>query len=687
LLSRYPVVIVVTAVALGIAAYRAWELQRLIRSGKPTIREPRWRAQVGAELKDVVAQRKLLQWTLPGLAHAIVFWGFTVLLLTVLEAWGALFNAKFAIWGIGHVGGIGFVEDFFTCAVIVAVVTFGAIRWKNNPRTLGRASRFDGSHTGSAWLILGMITAVMVTLLVYRAAQVNTGDFPYDNWAFAAHALGAVLRPLGLSANRAIETVGLDANLIIIAVFLVLVVNSKHAHIFLAPINIALSRQPRALGSLAPTPEIDLESIDEDTTFGVNRITDFSWKQLLDFETCTECGRCQSQCPAWATGKPLSPKLLVMGLRDELNRTAAFQRVAAGSGDAAQERDSIVPTVIDPDVLWACTTCGACVEECPVDIEHLDSILDLRRNEVMMKSEFPPEAAAMLRNIESRGDPWGMGSAQRESWTAELAFDVPVVLDAWPADAEYLFWTGCSGALDDRGRRTSQAIARLLHRAGVSFAILGKTESCTGDPARRIGNEYLFQIQAKKNIESLHKAGATKIITSCAHCFNAIGNEYPALGGDFTVVHHAQLLAELVEKAQLVPGSLGDTVITYHDPCYLGRHNRVFDEPRRALDSVQGATRVEMAQSREQSFCCGAGGARMWMEESIGERINIRRAGEAIATGAEIIATACPFCSVMLHDGVQSGDSGSTAQVLDIAQILDATFHDEALVTSPPQGS
>jgi Fe-S oxidoreductase len=221
----------------------------------------------------------------------------------------------------------------------------------------------------------------------------------------------------------------------------------------------------------------------------------------------------------------------------------------------------------------------------------------------------------------------------------------------------------------------------------VSFAILGKTESCTGDPARRIGNEYLFQIQAKKNIESLHKAGATKIITSCAHCFNAIGNEYPALGGDFTVVHHAQLLAELVEKAQLVPGSLGDTVITYHDPCYLGRHNRVFDEPRRALDSVQGATRVEMAQSREQSFCCGAGGARMWMEESIGERINIRRAGEAIATGAEIIATACPFCSVMLHDGVQSGDSGSTAQVLDIAQILDATFHDEALVTSPPQGS
>jgi Fe-S oxidoreductase len=476
-----------------------------------------------------------------------------------------------------------------------------------------------------------------------------------------------VLRPLGLGTNRVLETSLLDANLIVIAIFLVLVLNSKHSHIFLAPINIAFSRQPRALGPLAEYPLIDIETMDEETVFGVGTITDFSWKQLLDFATCTECGRCQSQCPAWATGKPLSPKLLVMGLRDEAIRIGGARKTG--------ERPPLVPGVVDPDVLWACTTCGACVEECPVDIEHVDAIVDLRRNQVMMESAFPSEATSMLRNIESRGDPWGLGASKRSSWYEELDFEVRVVDGPVPSDVEYLYWTGCAGALDDRGRRTAQALARLLDRAGISFAVLGPAESCTGDPARRIGDEYRFQQQAERNVELLNRVAAPKIVTSCPHCFNSLSNEYPAFGGHYEVVHHSQLLAELVAREQLIPGRLDET-ITYHDPCYLSRHNRVLDEPRALLDSLIDGDLVEMERHGTKSFCCGAGGARMWMEESIGERINLERVGQATATGASIVATACPFCSVMLDDGAKSANPAQPLEVIDLALLLERSLGD-----------
>lgn len=670
MLTRYPIAMSALAVALGVATYRLGNLFSLIRAGRPAPgRTGHWFRRLEVEAEEVAAQRKLLRWTVPGLAHACVFWGFIVLLFTIAEAIGDLFVPNFAIPGIGHWAVLGFLEDTFAVGVLVGIVTFSVIRLRQSPKHIDRRSRFYGSHNAVAWLTLGLIASVIVTLLMYRAAQTNTGDFPYGWWAFASHGIGDALRPLGVGTNWTLATVFVDANVVVIAVFLVFVVYSKHLHIVLAPFNVAFSRRPHALGALDVTPNMDPESITDESTFGAGLIGEFSWKQLLDFATCTECGRCQSQCPAWATDKPLSPKLVVMDLRDEMFASRGRNQGCSGDGTAS----SLVPRVIDPDVLWSCTTCGACVEECPVDIEHVDAIVDLRRHEVLMESRFPQEASTMLRNIESRGDPWGLGSSKRLDWTEGLDFEIPVVADTIPDDIDYLFWVGCAGAFDERARSTTQSIARLLRRAGVSFALLGPTESCTGDPARRIGNEFLYQEQAQKNIERLNGAKVRRVVASCPHCFNTIANEYPALGGSFEVVHHAQLLATLVADGRLTPTAL-DASVTYHDPCYLGRHNRIFDEPRSVIASLPGVEAIEMHRCREKGFCCGAGGARMWMEESIGKRINVERTDEALATGADYISTACPYCKIMIDDAIRAKGREDDVRVVDIAQLLDRGF-------------
>ncbi len=699
---RIAIGLAATALAFGVAGRRFYFLSRLVRSGRPDHgRFGDVAGRLWAELSEVGGQKKLLKKPVAGLAHAFTFWGFTILLLTIIEAYGDLFSRTFAIPGIGHSPVVGFIEDFFAVAVLVSLGVFALIRTVDSPKRLDRKSRFYGSHLDAAWVTLGMISAVMLTLLGYRAAQTRTGDFPYDHswWAFASRGIGEAFNSVSPGTALTLETVFLLLNIAFITGFLVFLSYSKHLHIFLAPINVATSRRPIALGPLYTTPDMDMENVSEDTIFGAGHIEDLSWKQLLDTLTCTECGRCQDACPAWNTGKPLSPKLLIMGLRDNLFESAprlvgagktgkgevgeGAEGGPAGGGPSVAEVPTLVPGTIDPDVLWSCLTCGACVEACPVDIEHVDTIVEMRRYEVLMESRFPAEAGLMLRNIENQGDPWGLGRSKRTEWTDVLDFEVPVISGTIPDEIEYLYWVGCAGALDERARKATQATARLLHRAGVKFGILGPRESCTGDPARRLGNEYLYQEMGKANIETLNEAGAKKVVASCPHCFNSLSREYPDLGGNFEVIHHSMLLSHLIETGKLTSGSL-DAKVTYHDPCYLGRHNRVFDEPRQVLDSIAGVEQIEMKRCREKSFCCGAGGARMWMEEDIGKRVNLERTDEALTTGADVVSTACPYCLIMLDDAVRARSREDDVRVMDVSQVMEASLGGSASLRAEP---
>jgi Fe-S oxidoreductase len=693
---RMTVGLVLTVVAFAIAGRRLWWLKRLALSGQPAperieaVRKHPGR-DVATEATEVVGQRKLLKWTVPGVAHALTFWGFTVLLLTIIESYGALFSRTFSLPWIGHWAFIGFIEDLFAVAVLAGLITFAVIRLRSDPHREGRSSRFFGSHTGAAWLVLGLIFLVIATLLLYRGAQINTGVFPYAHGAFASEIVGHWLAPLGAGVNSVLEVVFLLAQVAVVLGFLAFLVYSKHLHIFLAPVNVLFSRRPDALGALEPMRSggkvLDFEEADPDAdVFGLGKIEDFTWKGLLDMGTCTECGRCQSQCPAWATGKPLSPKQVILDLRDHAFAKAPYLLAASDeereklpdSVKAEAERPLVGTAdahgVIDPDVLWSCTNCGACVEECPVDIEHIDHIDGMRRHQVLIESAFPVEAAGMLKNLENKGDPWGMGANRRGDWIGELDFEVPVAEGKIDPDVEYLFWVGCAGALEDRARKTTKAIASLLHTAGVKFAVLGPAETCTGDPARRIGNEFVFSMLAAQNIETLNEAAPKTIVASCPHCFNTIANEYPQLGGDYEVIHHTQLLARLVAEGKLKPAGRVDEKLTYHDPCFLGRHNKVYTPPREILEAVPGVQAAEMHRCKERGFCCGAGGARMWMEERIGKRINTERIEEALALSPDTISTSCPYCLVMLGDAVSakksSGEAKETLEVVDVAQLL-----------------
>ncbi|MFL5649771.1 MAG: (Fe-S)-binding protein [Chloroflexota bacterium] len=572
---------------------------------------------------------------------------------------------------------------------VVVIGVYISLAYMAKRRLIDRPSRLTLGRTGM--LILVMIFLVVTTEFLAQAFEAAAyGDIP---GAFAANAIAVPLRSLSTGVLEAGFVALWWGHVVVLAAFLLFIPTNKHFHVYTSFVNIYY----RKLAPRGELPKLDIE--DENATFGLKTLQDLGWKDLLDGFTCTECGRCQQACPAYNTGKPLNPKTFIMGIRDmsegaehklDIIPNSPIVRDAYGLDDTTVPATSlatpIVDTAIPYEAVWDCVTCGACVEACPVLIEHVDKIVGLRRNLVLEESRFPTELTGAFRSMESQGNPWGQPASARLDWTAPLPFEVPTVA-AMAADGrldelDVLYWVGCAAAFDTRNQKVARAVATCLHAAGVRFAVLGQEESCTGDPARRMGNDYVFQMLAMGNVETLDRYGMSKrtIVTACPHCFNTIGNEYGQLGGHYSIVHHSTYLAGLVSSGRLatLPEEAGSVTgdhrpgsVTVHDSCYLARYNNVIAAPRDVLGAA-GVSITEMEKSGKQTFCCGAGGGHMWMEENRGTRINAERTRQVLETGAETVATSCPFCMVMMSDGLAAADGGTSVNAMDISEVLAA---------------
>jgi Fe-S oxidoreductase len=625
-------------------------MYRRIKAGQPDPTRSNEKGKRFALMtKEVLGHTKMLNFTGSGIAHWFVMIGFVALFGTLVTAYGQVLDPSFLLPVIGKWDPYVYFVMGIAWLTGVSIVTLIGIRQVTSVVRKGRSSRFFGSYSGRAYFVEAVILVIVVCVIWLHQLEVALID--------------------GEDVGGLIQVVATLKIVVSMSWFIVVASNLRMGvawHRFLAPFNIFFKRNVDAAPTLGALPEmlskgapIDFEDPKEDDVFGIGKAADISWKGLLDMASCTECGRCQSQCPAWHTEKPLSPKLLIMAMRDH-----ALAKVPSDT--------PIVGETISPDVLWSCTTCGACVNECPVDIEHIDHIVNMRRFQVLVESEFPTELGGTFRNLEKAGNPWGANRTDRNAWIAECDFPIQVIEGELPESVEYLFWVGCAGAFEERAKKTTKAVAELLYMAGVNFAVLGKRETCTGDPARRAGNEFLYQVLSRENVETFKEVysnykGKKKVVVTCPHCFTTIGRDYKQQGYELEMVHHTQLLNTLVKKGRLKPVNKVTNKLTYHDPCYLGRHNQIYEPPRELLEST-GVEVIEMPRNKERSFCCGAGGGRMWMEEKLGTRINLNRVDEAIATGAQEVAVGCPFCRVMVSDGVTG--RGSDVAVLDVAQVL-----------------
>ena len=670
-----------TVVAVGIFAVRAFALYKKISAGqKDNSRSSNKASRFKNMLREIFTHTKMLNFTVTGIAHWFVMIGFFALLGTLITAYGQLINPSWALPIIGHFVGYEFFAELIALLTGIGIVALIGIRQATRLFKKDRSSRFYGSGNFKAYYVEATILVIVFCVIALRGLEGALTDV--NSWSFHfAFSYPAVLFFSNYSMAQIENLIQIVAFIKIATSmiwFIVVGLNLNMGiawHRFLAFFNIYFKKYPgkqNALGALPPMishgQEINFEDPKEDDVFGIGTTADISWKGLLDMATCTECGRCQSQCPAWHTEKPLSPKLLIMAMRDH-----ALAKIGT---DKAQEKivGSAHENAISLDVLWSCTTCGACVEECPVDIEHVDHIVNMRRFQVLVESEFPTELGNTFRNLEKAGNPWGANRVDRDAWIKEVDFPITVIDSVIPEDVEYLFWVGCAGAYEERAKKTTKAVAELLYISGVKFGVLGKRETCTGDPARRSGNEFLYQILSRENIETLQETfgtrGVKKVVVTCPHCFTTIGRDYKQQGFELQMVHHTQLLNQLVKEGRLkpiAPQKADAKKLTYHDPCYLGRHNQIYEPPRELLESA-GVAVSEMPRNQERSFCCGAGGGRMWMEEKIGSRINLNRVDEAIATGAQEVAVGCPFCRVMISDGMVAKES--SVEVLDVAQIM-----------------
>jgi Fe-S oxidoreductase len=660
----------ITAVALVLLTVRVRTLISLYKKQQPDpTRSNNKSARIKNMFKEVLGHTKMLKFTGSGIAHWFVMIGFGALFGTLVTAYGQVIKPDFALPIIGHFVIYELFAESIAALTGIGIVTLIGIRQVTRFRML---NRFSGSGMGKAYYVEATILAIVFCVIALRGLEGALAGKESWNWHYAI-SWPAVLAFSSMSQESLENAIVLVATLKIVismAWFIVIASNLTMGiawHRFLAFFNIYYKRNidKPALGALpemlSKGKPVNFEDPAEDDVFGLGTRGDISWKGLLDMTSCTECGRCQSQCPAWHTDKPLSPKLLIMAMRDHAMSKVVETENLVGEG-----------APIDLDVLWSCTSCGACVEECPVDIEHVDHIVNMRRFQVLVESEFPAELGGTFRNLEKSGNPWGANKQDRESWIAECDFPVRVVSGELPEEVEYLFWVGCAGAYEDRAKKTTKAVAELLHMAGVNFAVLGKRETCTGDPARRSGNEFLYQILSQENIETFKETfgtrGVKKVVVTCPHCFTTIGKDYAQSGYELQMLHHTQLLNTLVKEGKLKTSPhKADQKITFHDPCYLGRHNQIYAPPRELLEA-SGCDIEEMPRNQERSFCCGGGGGRMWMEEKIGTRINLNRVDEVIDTGVAEVAVACPFCRIMVGDGMVARQSD--VEVLDVAQIL-----------------
>jgi Fe-S oxidoreductase len=662
-----------TIVAVGLFAMRVRQLIALYKKQQPDpTRSGNRAARTKNMLKEVLSHTKMLNFTATGIAHWFVMVGFGALFGTLITAYGQLIQPDFALPIIGHFVGYELFAEVIAALTGIGIVTLIGIRQATRFWHKGRTSRFEGSNQGRAYYVEATILAVVFCVIALRGLEGALAKEESWNWHYAI-SWPAVQFFSGWSVasiENAIVIVAALKIFVSMLWFIVIATNLTMGiawHRFLAFFNIYFKRNidEPSLGALPEMlshgKSVNFEDPADDDVFGLGTRGDISWKGLLDMTSCTECGRCQSQCPAWHTDKPLSPKLLIMAMRDH-----AMAKVVDTENLVGEKAP------VSMDVLWSCTSCGACVNECPVDIEHVDHIVNMRRFQVLVESEFPTELGGTFRNLEKAGNPWGANKQDREGWIAECDFPVKVVSGELPEDVEYLFWVGCAGAYEDRAKKTTKAVAELLHMAGVNFAVLGKRETCTGDPARRAGNEFLYQILAAENIETFKETfgnrGVKKVVVTCPHCFTTIGKDYAQSGYELQMLHHTQLLNTLVKEGKLKTSPhKADQKITFHDPCYLGRHNQIYAPPRELLEA-SGCDIEEMPRNQERSFCCGGGGGRMWMEETLGSRINLNRVDEAIETGAPEVAVACPFCRIMVGDGMTARQSD--VEVLDVAQVL-----------------
>jgi Fe-S oxidoreductase/nitrate reductase gamma subunit len=651
-------------VSFGLLGWALYQRLRLWQQGRPDNRFEDLGRRLKAMLIHGLGQQKTLREGTPGLLHFLMYSGFIVLFI------GTLMVAVQEDLGIEFLHGPFYLFysvtlDVFGLLCLIGVAGLTYRRYVIKPTGLD-------NRPEDLIILVWFLTVLGSGFLVEGARIGGTELNQHPDWAVwspVGTLIAVVLRGFGVSESQFLfwHRLWWWTHMVITFGFLTYIGYSKLSHLIFSPLNIMLHKF-RAKGELAPIANLDKalegdEAALESVRFGAAKLSDFTWKQLLDLDACTRCGRCQDNCPAWLSGKPLSPKFVILDLQRHMHDTA--KGVLAGVEDP-YHGVSMIGDVITEDVLWSCTTCRACEENCPVSIEHVDTIVDMRRNLVLEQGRMPDTAEAALRSLEQRGHPWRGTQETRTSWTEGL--DIPLIADN--PDAEYLFWVGCTGALVDRNIRVTKALARILQEAGVSFAILGEEESCTGDPARRLGNEYLFQMLAQQNVAMLKSYNVRKIVTHCPHCFNTLKNEYPQFGGNFEVMHHSQLIAQLLKEGRLTPSQEMAAKVTYHDACYLGRHNDVFAEPRQTLQAIPGIQTEEMQWNQRKGLCCGAGGGHAFMEVNIGRRVNHMRTEQAIETGASVVATGCPFCMQMFEDGIKAKGAEERLRVHDIAELI-----------------